>query len=360
MINQQKPNLLIAASGTGGHLFPALAVAEELGEYEIQWLGVPNRLENQLIPSDYPLTTINLEGMKKRLALGTIGVSFRLPPAVTKTIALIKKHRIQAVFTTGGYIAAPAIIAARICGLPVIIHDSNAIPGKVTRWFARWCHTVALGFPSAEAFFPRQKTIWVSTPVRQAFHTPQPLDLPLCEETPLIVVMGGSQGAVAVNQLVRESAKTWLDAGAVVVHLTGERDPDIDRFQHPQYYPFPFYNNMAGLLQRATLAISRAGAGTLTELAITATPSILIPYPYAAEDHQAYNAKTFVEAGAAVCYRQEELTPDILKKKVLQWLASPDTLAKMGEKATTLAVKDSASKIAEILREVTLPVTSDQ
>ncbi|MDR9403473.1 MAG: undecaprenyldiphospho-muramoylpentapeptide beta-N-acetylglucosaminyltransferase [Halothece sp. Uz-M2-17] len=347
----EKPTILIAASGTGGHLFPALAVAEELADYNIQWLGVPNRLETKLVPACYPLTTINIEGMKKRLALGTIGVSFRLPPAVTKVLSLMGKHKIKAVFTTGGYISAPAIIAARIRGIPVIIHESNAIPGKVTRWFASWCHTVALGFPSAEQFFPRQRSIWVSTPVRKAFHSPQPLDLSIPEDAPLIVVLGGSQGAVAVNQLVRDSAQAWLDAGAVIVHLTGERDREVNSFQQPQYYTFPFYDNMAGLLQRATLAISRAGAGTLTELAITGTPSLLIPYPYAAEDHQAYNAQTFVDAGAAVCYRQEDLTPELLKKTVRQWLASPETLNKMRESAKTLAVEDSAGQIAEMIRQ---------
>jgi UDP-N-acetylglucosamine--N-acetylmuramyl-(pentapeptide) pyrophosphoryl-undecaprenol N-acetylglucosamine transferase len=351
MKDESKPNLLIAASGTGGHLFPALAVAEELADYNIQWLGVPNRLETKLVPSSYALTTVNMEGFKSRLALGTVGVLLRLPPAVAKVVALMRKNQIRGVFTTGGYISAPAIIAARICGIPVIIHDSNAIPGKVTRWLARWCHTVALGFPTAEKFFPGQRSIWVSTPVRKAFHRPQPLDLPLGEDTPLIVVIGGSQGAVAVNQLVRESAKAWLEAGAVVVHLTGERDRAVDTFQHPQYYTFPFYENMAGLLQRATLAISRAGAGTLTELAITGTPAILIPFPYAAEDHQAYNAKTFVEAGAAVSYRQEELTPDLLQKTVLQWLASPETLHQMQENAQTLAVKDSAAQIAAMMRQ---------
>ena len=354
MREEEKSNILIAASGTGGHLFPALAVAEELGDYNIQWLGVPNRLETKLVPSSYPLTTINIEGIKKRIALGTMGVSFRIPPAVSKVVTLIRKNQIQGIFTTGGYISAPAIIAARICGIPVIIHDSNAIPGKVTRWFARWCHTVALGFPSAEKYFPRQRTVWVSTPVRKAFHSPQPLDFPLKEETPLIVVFGGSQGAVAVNQLIRSSAKLWLDAGAVIVHLTGERDPEVDRFQHPHYYTFPFYDNMAGLLQRATLAVSRAGAGTLTELAITGTPAILIPYPYAAEDHQSYNAKTFVEAGAAVSYPQADLTPELLQKTVLQWLASPEMLSEMGEKAKTLAVKDSAVQIATIVRQAVM------
>ncbi|PSO47872.1 MAG: undecaprenyldiphospho-muramoylpentapeptide beta-N-acetylglucosaminyltransferase [Cyanobacteria bacterium SW_9_44_58] len=351
MKEEQQPTILIAASGTGGHLFPALAVAEELADYHIQWLGVPNRLETQLVPECYPLTAINIEGMKKRLAWGTLGVLLRLPPAIAKVVSLINQYNIQAVFTTGGYIAAPAIIAARLRGIPVIIHDSNAIPGKVTRWLARWCHTVALGFHTAERFFPPQKSIWVSTPVRKAFHSSQSLALPIAEDVPLIVVVGGSQGAVAVNQLVRESAQDWLDAGAAVVHLTGERDRAVDSFQHPNYYTFPFYENMAGLLQRADLAISRAGAGTLTELAITHTPAILIPYPYAAEDHQAYNAQTFVDAGAAVSYRQQDLTPDILKQTVLQWLNAPETLETMGEKAGTLAVKDSAVQIANMVRQ---------
>lgn len=353
MKNEAKLNLLIAASGTGGHLFPALAVAEELKEYNIQWLGVPTRLETKLVPSCYPLTTVKMAGLKKRFALGTVGILLRLPSAVSKVVSLIQKHQIKAVFTTGGYISAPAIIAARLCGIPAIIHDSNAIPGKVTSWLSRWCHTVALGFSSAAKFFPSDKTLWVSTPVRKAFLSPQALDLPIPEDVPLIVVMGGSQGAVAVNRLIRESAIAWLEQGAIVVHLTGDRDPEVNSFQHPQYYAFPFYDNMAGLLQRATLAITRAGAGTLTELAITATPSILIPYPYAAEDHQAYNAKTFVDAGAAVSYRQEELTPDLLQKTVLEWLASPDTLEEMGEKAATLAVKDSATQIAQIIRQAT-------
>ncbi len=351
MNNQQPPNLLIAASGTGGHLFPALAVAEQLAEYQIQWLGVPHRLETKLIPQHYPLSTVKLEGFQGGLGLGTMGIAFRIPPAVIKVLNLMRKHNIKAVFTTGGYIAAPAIIAARIRGIPVILHESNAIPGKVTRWFASWCHTVALGFPIAEQFFPRQRSVWVSTPVRQSFHSPQNLDLPIPDNVPLIVVAGGSQGAVAVNQLVRHCAQAWLDAGAMMVHLTGERDREVNTFQHPHYYTFPFYDNMAGLLQRADMVISRAGAGALTEFAITRTPAILIPLPSAAEDHQAHNAQLFVEAGAAVCYRQEELTPEMLKKTVLEWLASPETLQTGGENAATLVKPDSAQQMAQIIRQ---------
>ena len=143
------------------------------------------------------------------------------------------------------------------------------------------------------------KTSWLSTPVRNEFLEEQNLDLPIPSDVPLIVVMGGSQGAVEINKLVRQCALSWLEKDAYIFHITGKQDPQSDSFSHPHYINVPFYENMAGLLQRANLVISRSGASALTELAITQTPSILIPYPYAAENHQYYNAKVFEDAGSA-------------------------------------------------------------
>ncbi|MDB9314271.1 undecaprenyldiphospho-muramoylpentapeptide beta-N-acetylglucosaminyltransferase [Spirulina sp. CS-785/01] len=346
-----KPHLLIAASGTGGHLFPALAVAQQFPNAKIDWLGVPNRLETTLVPQDYPLHTINVEGFQQR-GIKSLFILQRLITSVWRVWRLLGDLKIDAVFTTGGYIAAPAILAARLRGIPVILHEANAIPGKVTRLLAPLCHTVAIGFSLAGEHLPKPKTVWVSTPVRSEFLTPQPLDdFPIPDDAPLIVILGGSQGAVAVNQRVRDSAKAWLETGAYMVHLTGDRDPDAETFQHPHYFARPFYDNVAGLLQRANLAISRAGAGTLTELAVTKTPSLLIPYPFAAEDHQFYNAKAFQEAGAAWIYRQDQLTAEILEKAVLELLNAPSQLTQMAEKAGTLAVIDSAEQIANLVRK---------
>lgn len=343
--------LLIAASGTGGHLFPAIATAEQLSDYQIEWLGVPNRMETQIIKGRYPLHTIPVEGFQQRLGLGTLKILSRLIGSVIQVRRLIKERNIQGVFTTGGYIAAPAILAARSLGKPVILHESNVLPGKVTRTFSPLCSTVAIGFEKAADYLPRAKTLCVGTPVRHQFlETPQ-LDLPIPEDVPLIVVAGGSQGAVAVNQLVRQSAKAWIDAGAWLVHQTGENDPEADSFQHPHYISMPFYSNMAGLFHRANLAISRAGAGTLTELAVTQTPSILIPYPFAAEDHQAYNASVFVEAGAAIVYRQKELTPELLEERVLDLIKSPEKLQKMSEGAKSLGIPDSSDRLAKLVRQ---------
>ena len=344
--------LLIAASGTGGHLFPAIAVAQQLPDYKIEWLGVPDRLEQELVPTQYPLHTIAIEGFQKRFGLDTLRITGRLASSLRQVRRLLKTGKFDGVFTTGGYIASPVIIAARLLGLPVILHESNALPGKVTRWLGPWCSTVALGFESASKYIPRGEKIWVGTPVRSSFLESKPLELPIPEGVPLIVVVGGSQGAIAVNQIVRQCASVWFDAGAWIVHLTGEKDPDTDSLQHPQYMQMPFYHNMAALLQRANLAISRAGAGSLTELAITQTPAILIPYPYAAEDHQAFNAASFADIGAALVFRQSELTPQLLASKVVHLLQSPQILEQMSQKAASLAVKDSAERLATLVRQL--------
>ncbi len=343
--------LLIAASGTGGHLFPAIATATQLCDRQIEWLGVPDRLETKLVPQQYRLHTISVEGFQSKLGLGTLRTLMGLLTSILKVRRLLKQGDFEAVFTTGGYIAAPAILAARSLGLPVILHESNVLPGKVTRLLSRWCDTVALGFAATQPYLPAaKKTVVVGTPVRSDFlQPPQPLEFDIPTDAFLIVVIGGSQGAVAVNQLVRQAAPHWFDAGIWVVHLTGTYDPDIDSLQHPQYIALPFYDQMAALLNRANLAISRAGAGTLTELAVTQTPSILIPYPYAAEDHQTYNGQVFTEAGAALMFQQNALTAEQLTQQVLGLLNTPTKLQAMKQATAALAVQDSAKQLADLI-----------
>ncbi|MEM8610551.1 MAG: undecaprenyldiphospho-muramoylpentapeptide beta-N-acetylglucosaminyltransferase, partial [Cyanobacteria bacterium P01_H01_bin.105] len=308
--NGEGNKLLIAASGTGGHLFPAIATAEHL-QGPIEWLGVPDRLETELVPKCYPLHTVRMGGVQGKLGLGTLKILIQFAQATLATRQLLLRGNFKGVFTTGGYIAAPAIIAARSLGLPAVLHESNAMPGKVTRWLSRWCSLVAIGFKETRQYLPKQtKTLWVGTPVRSQFLEDSNASLEnfaIPDGVPLIVVIGGSQGAVAVNKLVREAAPVWLKAGAWIIHQTGTNDPDIHSLQHPHYIHQPFFQNVAALFKRATLVISRAGAGTLTELAMTKTPSVLIPYPFAADDHQAYNANAFGSVGASKVYRQAEL-----------------------------------------------------
>lgn len=345
------PTVLIAASGTGGHLFPALAVADQLTDRRIVWLGVPDRLEGQLVGDRYPLYTIGVEGFQKRFGLGSLSTLLRLLRSVLTVRRLLRTQQVRVVFTTGGYIAGPAILAARSLGIPVLLHESNTLPGKVTRFLGPWCNHVLIGFSAAAQYLRRCRTQTVGTPVRSEFRRSQPLDLPLPEGVPLLVVIGGSQGAVAVNQLVRAAAASWLEAGYWIVHLTGNNDPDCQSLTHPHYLELPFYDHMAPLLERTSLAIARSGASTLTELAVTGTPSLLIPYPYAAEDHQTYNARVFVAAGAAQLLPQASLNAEQLAATVLDLMQQPGRLEQMAEAARSLAVEDSAEQVADLLRQ---------
>ncbi len=355
-MSKEATKLLIAASGTGGHLFPAIAVAEKLSEYQIEWLGVPDRLESKLVPSAYPLHLIRVGGFQGKFGLGTIKTLTGLVRAIFDVRKLLQQGQFDAVFSTGGYIAAPSILAGYSLGLPVFLHESNALPGKVTRWLSPFCTKVAVGFAVASKYLQRARTIYLGTPCRQQFLTPQPLDLPIPEDRLLIVVVGGSQGAVAVNQMIRECVRTWLEAGATIVHITGSNEAPTDRqIDDPNYIVLPFYDNMAGLLQRADLAISRAGAATLNELMITRTPSILIPYPFAAEDHQYYNANVLATADGALLFRQESLTAQFLAGEVLNLLQNPQRMKMMASNASSLGVINSADLLADLIRESIKP-----
>ena len=353
-LTQPTAKLLIAASGTGGHLFPAIATAQQLSDYTVEWLGVPDRLETQLVPESYPLHTVKMGGVQGGFGLSTLKLLARFAKSTAQVRRLLKRGKFDGVFTTGGYIAAPAIIAARSLDLPAILHESNALPGKVTRFLSPWCTTVALGFKEAAAHLPKANTVVVGTPVRSQFlaaaqNAAGLTDIEIPPDAPLIVVVGGSQGAVAVNLMVRAAAPSWLEEGKWIVHITGTSDPDADSFKHPHYIHRPFYDNMAALFQRANLAISRAGAGTLIELAITRTPSILIPYPFAAEDHQTYNANAFAQAGASELHQQSSLSAEKLESLVTGLFDQPQQLESMSEAAYRLATTDSADKMTQLI-----------
>jgi UDP-N-acetylglucosamine--N-acetylmuramyl-(pentapeptide) pyrophosphoryl-undecaprenol N-acetylglucosamine transferase len=351
LVSKAATKLLIAASGTGGHVFPAIAVAQKLSDYQIEWLGVPDRLESKLVPKEYPLHLIRVGGFQGKFGVGTLKTISGLIKGIFQVRKLLKQGQFDAVFSTGGYISAPAILAGYSLGLPVFLHESNAIPGKVTRYLSPFCTKVAVGFVATSKYLSRAKTIYLGTPCREQFLTPQPLDLPIPADSPLIVVVGGSQGAVALNQMIRECVDQWLEAGATIVHIVGGANAPTETTTKPGYIVLPFYDNMAGLLQRADLAISRAGAATLNELMITRTPSILIPYPYAAEDHQYFNANVLAVADGALLFRQESLTAQFLMTEVLNLLQNPQRLKTMSSNTSSLGVINSADLLADTIAE---------
>ena len=343
--------LLIAASGTGGHLFPAIAVAEALPEgWQVRWLGVPDRLETQLVPESIPLTTVRAGGLQGR-GLNKLIQLIRLIGAIGTVRRLIRRERIEVVFTTGGYIAAPAIVAARWCGVPAVLHEANAIPGRVTRLMGRFCRAVAVGLPVASDRIPGNRPLLTGMPVRTAFLESQPLpDWVPISDGPLLVVIGGSQGAVGLNRMVRAVVPELLEQGCRIVHLTGRNDPEVGQLQHPNLVELPFSDQIPGLLQHADLAVSRAGAGSLSELAICRTPSILVPFPQAADGHQEANAACAARTGGAVIVHQHAPEATALRDTILRLLGTDaELLQEMRTGMEKLAVQDADQRLVDLL-----------
>ena len=353
--------LLIAASGTGGHLFPALAVADCLDEgWQVRWLGVPDRLETQLVPERFRLITVQAGGLQGS-GLRKLWQLLRLVAAGFRVRRLLKRERTQVVFTTGGYIAAPAILAARLCGIPAVLHEANAVPGRVTRLLARFCTAVAIGLPAASERIPGCRPLLTGMPVRSSFLNPQPLpDWVPTGEGPLLVVIGGSQGAVGLNRMVRAVLPELLEQGCRVVHLTGRNDPDVGQMQHPLLAERPFSDEIPGLLQHADLAVSRAGAGSLSELAVCGTPTILVPFPQAADQHQEANAACAAEVGGAVIVHQHAPEEPVLMQTIERLLgarlgrpqADPTLLPTMRRGMQHLAVQDADQRLMDLLQSL--------
>jgi len=353
--------LLIVASGTGGHLFPALAVADALPEsWSARWLGVPDRLETELVPERFGLVTVKAGGLQGR-GLRKLLQLLRLLAASGTVVRLIRRQRLEAVLTTGGYIAAPAIIGARLCRVPVVLHESNAIPGRVTRLLGRFCTAVAVGLPAAASRIPGSRPILTGTPVRAAFLEPQALpDWVPQGDGPLLVVMGGSQGAVGLNRMVRAVLPELLAQGCRVVHLTGGNDPEVGTLNHDRLVERRFCDEIPGLLQHADLAISRAGAGSLSELAVCGTPSVLVPFPQAADGHQDANAACAAEfAGAVIVHQHAPEHPALantLKRLLGTRLGLPNSdsslLPRMRQGMEQLAERDADAQLVTLLQSL--------
>ena len=350
------PRLLIAASGTGGHIYPALALADSLSNsWEIEWLGVPNRLEIELVPKKYNLIKLKvgaLQGNIFRKILELIKLVF----ASLNVSMLLRKKKIDVIFTTGGYISAPSILGAKLTGIPILLHESNAIPGKVSRLLGRFCDHVALGIPSASNYLSGCKTSITGTPIRSEFFSEHSLPhwVPLGDGI-LIVIMGGSQGAEKMNEMVRNILPWLLEKGCRVVHLTGENDSfyrNLGNFKtHSNLAIRHFTNEIPALLHNADLAISRAGAGSICELMATKTPSILIPFPHSTDHHQDCNAAYMASFGGAVIVNQHNPV-ELVLKNTLSKLLSSDSLMKMTSNMNNLADLNPEKKIFEIINSI--------
>ncbi len=350
------PRLLIAASGTGGHIYPALSFADSLPKsWEIEWLGVSNRLEIELVPKKYNLIKLKVGGLQGNIFRKMFDLCKLLFASIRVSI-LLRQKKINVVFSTGGYISAPSILGAKITGIPILLHESNAIPGKVTRLLGRFCDHVALGIPSASEYLQGCRTSFTGTPVRSDFFVDQSLPYwaPLGEGL-LIVVMGGSQGAIKMNEMVRNILPWLLERGCRVIHLTGKNDDFYKNSDEvntqTNLIVRQFSNEISALLRNADLVISRAGSGAISELMVSKAPSILIPFPASTDKHQELNAAYMASYGGAVIVNQHDPEKDILKNTISNLIDS-NSLTEMKSNMNNYACLNSEDKIFEIINSI--------
>ncbi len=308
-MSKKRNNLLIAASGTGGHIFPALALSKKVEkDWNIYWLGVQQRLDSKIVPRKYNLLTLKLETPKRNIFI--LFKYLKILFSTFKILKIIKEKKINLVFTTGGYISAPTILAASLLKVPVIIHESNLIPGMVTKYFGFLCKFVLLGFKNTNSYLKNCKTIFTGTPLREEFYKINPLPKWVPKgKGPLLIVMGGSQGAKVINEIFCESLNFLLKENFRIVHIIGEYNLNKSvKIKSNNYVQKKFTNQIASLMQNCDLVISRSGAGTINELIQTGKPSILIPYPNSKNNHQEKNAMILSSIGGAILINQNKLS----------------------------------------------------
>jgi len=313
----KKNNLLVAASGTGGHIFPALAVSKDVEDkWNIHWLGVNQRLDANLIPKKYNLRTLSIKTPRKNIFLFYQYIEILF--STFQIIRILKEKKINLVFTTGGYISAPTIVASKILRIPVIIHESNLIPGMVTKYFGFLCNYVLLGFKKTNFYQKNCKFFFTGTPLRDQFYKYNLLPQWVPKgKGPLLVVMGGSQGAKAINQILYESLEFLLKKKFRIVHIIGESNqPSFHEKNFKNYVQKKFTNEIAALIQNCDLVISRSGAGIINELIETEKPSILIPFPYSKNNHQEKNAMILAEIGGSVLMNQSKISKEVFEETI--------------------------------------------
>ncbi len=357
-MSKKRNNLLIAASGTGGHIFPALAVSKNVEkDWDIYWLGVKKRLDFEFVPKKYNLLTLNLATPKKNIFI--IFQYLKILFSIFNIIKILKEKKINLVFTTGGYISAPTILAAKLLKIPVIIHESNFIPGTVTKYFGFLCEFVLLGFKDTSFYLKNCKTIFTGTPLREEFYEINPLPKWVPRgKGPLLIVMGGSQGAKRINEIFYESIDFLFKQNFRIVHITGENNLNsLVKIKSNNYVQKKFTNQIASLMQNCDLVISRSGAGTINELIQTGKPSILIPYPNSKNNHQEKNAMILSSIGGAILMNQnqisksffEETLKRILKVKLKKGKPKYEILDCMKENIKNLNSMKSKNEIKKLI-----------
>jgi UDP-N-acetylglucosamine--N-acetylmuramyl-(pentapeptide) pyrophosphoryl-undecaprenol N-acetylglucosamine transferase len=353
--------IIIAGGGTGGHVIPALAIAQELKKQfgaEILFIGTARGIETRLVPqAGFPLELIQVGALKNVSLMTRAKTMFDLPRAIAASSRMLSEFDPEVVIGVGGYASGPAMVAAIRRRLPTLAFEPNVVPGFANRMISRWVSAAAVHFEETCQYFPHCRVTGV--PVREAFFS----ILPKSAGMPTLLVFGGSQGARAINQaMTTPESLAGIRAkvpGVHIIHQTGQRDYDsvLAAYQPSGISSevHKFIDDMPSTFGRADLLVCRSGASTVAEIAAAGKPAIFVPFPAAADDHQNVNARALERAGAAVVVEESKLDAAYLVDTIAALIGDAPRLRSMSQAAKSLAHPMAVEEIAEMVKKLANP-----
>lgn len=367
--------VIIAAAQTGGHINPGIAIANKIKQENkntrIMFIGTTRGLENDLVPrAGYELKTIEAYGINRKISIENIKNMFKTLKGFNGAKKIVKEFKPDIVIGTGGFICGPVLMAAKKYKIPTILHESNAFPGITTKLLSNKVNTVLVGFKDAIKRLPRANKIVVTgtpTKIKQVNLSKEQKEkimdeLKLSKELPIVLIFGGSQGAKSINSTLIEIIKNKTNTNYQIIWASGPKQYDIikDKLQElkininriKNIRVLPYIYNMEEMMNLADIIISRSGAMTITEIAITGKPAIFVPFPFATENHQEYNARVLADIGAAKIILDKDLNANILSNTINEMLKDKSILLKMGEKANKVATKNVEERIYEEIKKL--------
>ncbi len=377
--------ILFTGGGTGGHIFPIIALARQLKQIHTQSMTPIGPAEETTLemfflgPDGWTKELLKKEGIRTRIILAgklrryfsvwTLFDLIKMPLGLLQSLWYLYFWMPDVIFSKGGYGSMPVVLIGWLYRIPILIHESDTVPGLTNRWAAKLSQRIALSFDSAEEYFPPQKTALVGNPVRsEVIQICQMVSQEVEEEAkklfqingqkPILLILGGSQGAHSLNEFILQLLPQLLE-NYEIIHQVGsknyhqiEKKVGQNQLVNYHFYAFLDENQYAAAYLLAGLVISRAGAGTIFEMAACAKPSILIPLPQAAADHQRKNAFAYARAGATLVIEQANLTPNLFLNKINQILSNPELARKMSQSAQNFYQPEAAQKIGQELIEM--------
>lgn len=354
--------IMISGGGTGGHIYPALALIETLKkrhpDLQVLYIGTENGLEADLVPrAGVPFKSIQIAGLKRSLSLENVKTAYWFLKSVRTLRKEMKTFRPDVVIGTGGFVSGPVVYTAQRLGIPTILHEQNSIPGLTNKFLSKKADRVALSFKGSETHFPGASVRLIGNPrgsevlqtvvkesdVRSQYNF---------DQRPIVLIYGGSRGAEAINRAMVEAIPELSREPINVLYVTGQVHYDSVVSAAPEadnVHIYPYVYDMPAILACASLVVSRAGASTISELTALGLPSVLIPSPYVTADHQTKNASALVENGASQLVKEEELTGETLVSAIRHVLTNRDAMAASSRQ---LGFPRAADALADLVEEV--------